>query len=62
MSSPTDTPGSAAPQREAVTPRRVTHLVKSQLFMLALEIFSLTEAKLGDGSRVATRKVWEALT
>lgn len=54
--------GSAVPKPEVVTSRGVKHLVKSQLFMLALGIFILTEVKLVDGSQVTTRKIWEALT
>lgn len=55
-------PGSAVPKLEVVTPRGVIHLVKSQLFMLASGIFILTEVNLVDGSKVTTRKIWEALT
>lgn len=54
--------GSAVPKLEVITSRGVIHLVKSQLFMLALGIFILTEVKLVDGSKVTTRKIWEALT
>lgn len=50
------------PQQETTTPRKVTPFAQRQLFMLTLEVFSLSEGKLVDASRVTTRKIWEALT
>lgn len=56
------TPRSAVPKSEVTTPGGVIHLGRSQLLMVALGTFSLTEVTLVDGSKVTSRKVWEALT